>query len=74
MIEKTRFYKPSELPKLHPFFGNFQRGNRTALYSLLRNNLKVVEYKTDQGKRRIQIEGRQIIDFLKSKGLTITEE
>lgn len=69
MIEKARFYKPSELAGLHPYFDRYKGSLRTTLYDFIKNNLKYTQYKTTQGKVRFQIEGKAIIQFLKDQDL-----
>lgn len=73
MIDKTRFYKPSEVIKLHPWFDDFRASNRGVkpkFYWLLDSKqLKTYPYQDRSGNDRHQILGQDIIDFLKGKGL-----
>lgn len=63
MIDKNKYYKPSELKSLHPFFEVFKRKSRQALYNFISNNLKKTEYKTNTGKRYL-IKGKDILDYI----------
>lgn len=65
MITATKYYKPSEIKELHPFFEAFKKKSRQSLYSFIDNNLKKTTYRTGETKRFL-ILGQDILDFIKT--------